>query len=133
MTPPIAPPRGAREHEDVLTTRRALLRLFHDHPNELVTRAMIHEEMGHEVSDQAVWLVVRSLRRDWTIESVTGPGGGYVSLQPILTLGRKRCCTCSHRTSLSTCAHVRVPLGLDGERRPVEALPNRGCWGWDHV
>lgn len=109
-------------HSDLLTTRRALLRLTERRPNEVVTRADICAELGYEVSRGAIGNAAVHLRCDVAIEGVLGSVGGYVKLVPMMTLGAKRCANCQHREPLtSACERTRWPrVGL-----------NCVCWGWE--
>jgi len=107
-------------HSDLLTTRRALLRLTERRPNEIVTRSDVCEELGYEVGRAAIANAKTSLRRDVALEGV--PGGGYVKLVPMPTLGAERCANCCHRSALtSACDRTHWPhVGL-----------NCRCWGWE--
>jgi hypothetical protein len=114
-------PPGAH-HSDLLTTRRALLRLTERRPNEIVTTADVCEELGYEVGRGAINNAAVRLRRDVAIEGVPGSGGGYVKLVPMPTLGAERCANCCHRSALtSACTRTHWPhVGL-----------NCRCWGWE--
>jgi hypothetical protein len=112
-------PRAHRS--ELLTTRRALLRLTERRPNEVVTTADVCEELGYEVGRGAVGNAAVRLRQDIAIEGVPGNVGGYVKLVPMPTLGVERCANCRHREPLtSACERTRWPhVGL-----------NCVCWGW---
>jgi hypothetical protein len=113
MTPVLTPARS-------LTTRRALLRLLDRRPNEVIGLADVCDELGRAVVRESVHKAATTLARDLPIESVRGPGGGYVLLRPMPTLGAERCANCEHRTADGWCPRTRRAVDL-----------NCHCWGWE--
>lgn len=103
-----------------LTTRRALLRLMDRRPNEVIGYPDVCEELGRRVVRESIHKAAVSLARDLPIESVRGPGGGYVLLRPLPTLGAERCANCGHRLANSWCSRTRREVDL-----------NCRCWGWE--
>lgn len=101
-----------------LTTRRVLLRLLVETPNETVTHSDVCAVLGREVSRQALSQAAARLARDMAIDSVPGRNGGYVFLLPVE--GREhRCLTCSRMSRYGECRRLK---------RRVSRLS--GCGGW---
>ena len=104
---------------DILSTRRALLRLFTTRPNEVVTHEDVCKALSRNVSGAAVHNAVTTLRRDMVIESRLGSGGGYVHLVPVPTIGLRRCVFCCYRDGEGLCEKTGQIVG-----------PNMVCGGW---
>jgi predicted transcriptional regulator len=121
--PLVPPPDGDEKRDEILTCRRALLRLLTRRPNEIVTQADVCDEIGLHVGRGAIGNAAVRLRRDLAIEGVPGPGGGYVLLMPVPTLGLQRCANCASRTVFSECPRARRD----------EVNLNCKCWGWSHA
>jgi hypothetical protein len=100
------------------TTRRVLLRLLVETPNETVTHSDVCAVLGREVSRQAVSNAARRLGRDVAIDSRAGAVGGYRLLLPVPG-GEHACANCARYGTYGFC-----------KRLQRVTRPKQWCGGW---
>lgn len=112
---------------DRLTSTKVLRHLLSNRPNQIVTTGDVCDALGYRITPQAISNAVGKLTGGaygLPIIANHGPGGGYILLVPVLTLGAERCANCSHRDPRSVCELMSRPryariVGL-----------NEWCQGW---
>ena len=112
---------------DRLTSTKVLRHLLSNRPNQIVTTGDVCDALGYRVTPQAISNAVGKLTGGTyglPVIANHGPGGGYILLVPVLTLGPERCANCAHRAPLSVCRLTSRP------RYTRIVNLNEWCRGW---